>query len=1044
MAPRPERRGIVGAGAAIIVLLLLVPSLLIISAPAAPGNSAESHPVTPGSDTTSLEGTSGESGPGPAALDTSPANTEVGTPGASGWSGARDASPAGSMGTPPHPEAISAGGPPGFSGHYYAGAVYSGAPQNAGQVGVTLRVPDDRPEGGNASFYYVILSVWDNAGSYDQLGFANSYGTWGVAYSSTNYCATTYYYSPDAFALQSGRLYDFEMSVAAGAVQFSISNATSGAVVWSQVADTGGTEFLVQSTYGCDSGVYYDYTDYEEVYGTAGPDIPYDLFFVNNTVGPSPEASWIDMGHPARAVLLQGTNVTLENEPYYLASSDGRDSLAAPTRAAGGTVDWNVSVIALNSDGPVSLGTYQFPHGWAVDILPGSGTAPFHAEAAITFPALSPAGSYWIGINSTDHPGVGAYSRLALRVNIGPEYTVTYEQLGLPVGLPWAIALDGIVRSSETSALQIRVPNGTYNQSVAPIPGYRWSPVGHEPRVTVGGSNVTEPLYIFSVVPQLVFFEETGLPTGFRWWVNVTGGTPQSSVRGSLELSIPNGTYAYTVSAACFLATPARGTLTVTGRTHPENVSFTNGTAPCVAVLARTVDGGNGYYGTTLNFTVPGRWPSYELIAWGFSVDGPPPSSYPTPILPAGMYIGTSLGFAGVAVGAAAPGTHRVVLPFDGFQSFSDVVVYALFNDAGFTYRFANVSDSDTLSLPAGADLYLGAQATPSDSTAITHSSLTTVDAQSPTYTTGVTNLVGRQSSPEFSMSINASVFGTAAVGLYPGTRHPVTFQESGLRPGSPWAVTVDGVTRSATADSLTFSLYNGSHAYLLLGPKGARVVGRGGELQPTGRITVSGSALLESVEFRYASTRVLRFVETGLIRGTTWCVSLGPSACSSISAIAFGNLTPWTYAYSVLNVPGYTAVVKVGRATEPTTGQSNVTHGSTTVRVVFTPISYGVSFTEVSAPPGGSAWRVRATCLDSAWSDLGCAGWSRSHRAAATNITLMLRNGTYAWQISPLPGYELIFNGTTVWSGYFTVDGAPIVEDIGFLRAGAPPGSPP
>jgi hypothetical protein len=954
----------------------------------------------------------------------------------------RHESPATVVGTPPHPEAISAARPPGFSGHYYAGSVYSGTSQLANNLGVTLRVPGDRPEGGDANFYYVILSVWDNAGSYDQLGFANSFGTWGVAYSTTNYCATTYYYSPDAFELESGRLYDFNMSIVAGAVRFTISNATSRAVLWALVATTGGTEFLVQSTYGCDSGIYYDYTDYEEVYATSGPDIPYDLFFENNTVGTAAEASWADMGYPARTVLLDGANVTIENEPYYLSASDGRQSVAFPTGAPGGMFDWNLSVRALSSDGTIDLASYHTPSGWTVQFSPPSGTAPFGAGVTISFPAGTRSGSYSVGVNATDQSRSGSYSRTALEVTIGPEYLVTYDQDGLPAGTPWAIALGGLVEASTTATIEFRVPNGTYNNSVAPIPGYQWSPVGHSPAVVVSGSDLAEAPYVFVASQYLISFDSAGLPNGILWWVNVTDGPSTSANTSVLRFTVPNGTYSYTVAGACFVPTPSGGTLSVTGDSIRVTVSFANGTAPCVTVLAKTLDEERGYAGTTLNFSVPGRMPSVELILWAFGTFGPNPGYFPAPVLPRGMMVESSLGYAGVAVGAAPPGRDTVELPTYGFSVMSDVVVYAYFNAEGFTYRSADESGSGNLTLPGGGRLYLGAQATPGQMFPIEDTSLTTVDSQSSTWVTlnGVTNLVGRQSSPRFSMSTNATTFGMAAVGLYPGPRYAVSFDESGLRPGASWSVTVGGATRSATESSMTFSLFNGSYDFVIRGPSETRVVAQSNDLSPTGQLTVNGAPLHEPVAFRRAPTHSLMFSETGLRPETTWCVTLGPTICSSQPRLSFGNLTPWTYAYSVLTVTGYSAVVKSGGVTGPPSGASNLTRRGATVRVRFSPLTYGISFVQYSLSTG-ARWHVRANCSEGSGTDSGCDGWSKGDRAVANNLTLELRNGSYEWKVSPVRGYELVFNDTVGWSGYVTVNGVATTLYLSFFRIGSVPG---
>jgi hypothetical protein len=326
--------------------------------------------------------------------------------------------PADEAGSPPHPNAILAGQPAsGYDGHYYAGSVYSGSATTATKLQVSLRTPDDFPD--SAAFYYVILSVWDNAGSYDQIGISNTYGTWGLAYSWTSYCAGDYYYSPDAIALQRGTNFVFDMSIASGDVDFSAAYASNGTSVWSYTADTGGTAFEISDSYDCDSDSWYDYTDYEEVYETTGPVVPYDLFFTYNQVGSSPESSWATWSSSAPSgvtTLVSQSNVTIENEPYYLHFTNGLDTTSAEPSSSR-TYDWNVTVSDLSSDSSISLAASHNPSGWTVGFSPSKGDPTFTSEISFTVPSSTATGSYYIGINATD--GSGTNNRVALSVNVG-------------------------------------------------------------------------------------------------------------------------------------------------------------------------------------------------------------------------------------------------------------------------------------------------------------------------------------------------------------------------------------------------------------------------------------------------------------------------------------------------------------------------------------------------------------------------------------------------------------------------------------------------
>jgi len=159
--------------------------------------------------------------------------------------------------------------PPSTGGHWYAGSVYNGANVSNTWVLSEISVPSaSTPD--TTEFYYVIMSIWDNAGSYDQVGFTDDDGVWGLAYSYTTGPCTSvsYVYNPDVMSLSQGQEYLFAITSAEGpGVWFEVSTvAANGAVtlIWYLHALTGATS-LEQTNFYCG---YYDYTDYEEVYGT--------------------------------------------------------------------------------------------------------------------------------------------------------------------------------------------------------------------------------------------------------------------------------------------------------------------------------------------------------------------------------------------------------------------------------------------------------------------------------------------------------------------------------------------------------------------------------------------------------------------------------------------------------------------------------------------------------------------------------------------------------------------------------------------------------
>lgn len=454
--------------------------------------------------------------------------------------------PANEVGSPPHPNAIPVAGSASYNGHYYAGSVYTGPSTTASSLQVTVRVPDDYPEGNltpeSNNFYYVALSAWDNAGSYDQIGFTNNESVWGLSYSWTSQCAGTYYYSPDVLTLQRGQSYDFNMSFSAGSVLYAVSYASNGTLVWSYFADTGGSTFEVSQYDLCEGTLYYDYTDYEEVYNTTGPVVPYDLFFTHNVADSSPVTSWsvwLSSGVPSGVdALLSGANVTVENEPYYLTFTNSLDSTVVEPTAPPRTFYWNVTVTDLSPDSPIYLAGYHVPNGWTLTIPTATGSPPFTSEFSFSFPSTTSAGHYYIGLNASD--GSGSYNRVALDVNVLPMLSASPSGSpgsgGIDVGQSVTLSADASGGSGGYNYDWTSLPTGCTATSTASVPCTPSSSGSFSITVTV-----TDSLH-YAVVGALTYTVDTD-PT-----VTVPTATPGSvdlGQRVTLAVSATGGSGAY-------------------------------------------------------------------------------------------------------------------------------------------------------------------------------------------------------------------------------------------------------------------------------------------------------------------------------------------------------------------------------------------------------------------------------------------------------------------------------------------------------------------
>ena len=149
----------------------------------------------------------------------------------------------------------------------------------------------------------------------------------------------------------------------------------------------------------------------------------------------------------------------------------------------------------------------------------------------------------------------------------GPLYDVTFNEVGLPSGTNWSVHVAFVgcgcqgVRttvSSDGTSITIGVTNGTYKYTFERVAGY-YVNGSAKGEFTMNGSALGPINASFNpVVPYVAEFVETGLPAGTNWTVSVVGNghgqvaaderQTQSSTTSSMNFTLPNATYHYTVS----------------------------------------------------------------------------------------------------------------------------------------------------------------------------------------------------------------------------------------------------------------------------------------------------------------------------------------------------------------------------------------------------------------------------------------------------------------------------------------------------------------
>jgi hypothetical protein len=154
-------------------------------------------------------------------------------------------------------------------------------------------------------------------------------------------------------------------------------------------------------------------------------------------------------------------------------------------------------------------------------------------------------------------------------------YTVTFTEQGLPAGVTWQVDLNGSTFMSNSTALIFSEPNGTYEFDSISLPaGDAVNPASGA--VSVDGAPVTVALH-FGTAYSVTFSWSGASGDGCFWVVTLNGSEQFGECGSSLSLSVPNGTYDFTVLvyAGDLYPTPAAGTLMVAGASVTEPITFT-------------------------------------------------------------------------------------------------------------------------------------------------------------------------------------------------------------------------------------------------------------------------------------------------------------------------------------------------------------------------------------------------------------------------------------------------------------------------------------
>ena len=604
-----------------------------------------------------------------------------------------------------------------------------------------------------------------------------------------------------------------------------------------------------------------------------------------------------------------------------------------------------------------------------------------------------PNGQYSQIYPATTYPAPGE------RVSLSLPPTVTIDNA--PVNETGTFGTEYLVTTSAnptsggtTSPTSVWVPAGQSIRIVATASaGYQfqdWQGSGagnysgpSNPASAAPAGPVTEVAQFGPTLPAeyLVTFQASGLPSGTRWWANVSGGASESSTGATISVSLTNGSYHYSIGSSDTTYSAPGGAFTVSGTpvsqpvvfsrvTYSANftetglpagtpwwVNITSGPSQSATGTTITLALSNGTY----SYAVATSDKSYSAAGGSFAIRG---ASVSTTVEFSSVTYSVTLNATGLPSGTE----WWVNATGDISQNSTDsTIALALPNG---TYAYTASSADPRYSAPAGTFTVQGTALAESIPFSLVTYPVTFSEGGLPTGTEWWANVTGsapvNSTGSAISMPLPNGTYvfttssadprysapgGTFSVRGAPVSEpvpfstvsYPVTFTETGLPAGGTWWVNLSGEpSQDSMGIEISLPLPNGTYAYSI-------GVAPNRYAAPGGTLTVDGAGVSEPVDISPVTFSVT-FTETGLSTGSEWWVNLteGPSFSATGSTVSFSEMNG-SYAYSVRSA---------GWQSTPASGTVTVLGSNVSVSVLFSRSGFFVNFTESGLPPA-TLWSV-------------------------------------------------------------------------------------
>ena len=685
-------------------------------------------------------------------------------------------------------------------------------------------------------------------------------------------------------------------------------------------------------------------------------------------------------------------------------------------------------------------------------LMVGSDPHSFAGGSAVL--TLAP-GTYNLYLYSTQGSGILLWSTQAtvtagqtVSVASPAIYTITFHESGLPLGTKWSAVLESDTLSSEGSAIQYYVTDGTYSFSVLGVSGYESNI--YSGTVTVNGGDQTIDM-TWEQALYTVTFSESDLPLGTVWYVNVTGLQQSGPLTGqSYSLMIPNGSYSYLASTSDKNYRPSYdGSFTVKGSPLSETITYLEVTF-AVTFTESSLPQGTGWYvnisGQSLSGQIDSQSYTAELMngTYAYTVASSnhiySPSQYSGSVsvngdpVPVQIYFSTvtyKVTFSESGLPSAAPWWVNLTGKQTSGPIYGSLYSIVLVNG---TYSY-EISTSDkeyapesykgslTVSGPPefqtdiafklmtysvvftetglNAGIWYVNMSGDSESAAVGMALTYTLPNGTYSYSVSTSNKIYHPSWYTASVSVNGP---TSQSIPFKETLYLVEFSETGLPQNESWYVNVTTFPSSGPISSTFYTEYlsNGSYSYAI-----STVDKVYGALY-NGTFTVNGSFGMVNVTFSKILYGVT-FIESGLPVGSNWYVNISGMASS-------GPITTGNYVIRLSNESYEYFVQTSDKIFQPSYKNSLTVNGNAMVCLInFSEVTYRVSFLQ-SGIPSSAMWYLNLTV-------------GQSFSSASSSISFLEPNGTYSYTIATT---DKIYSPSP-FSGSFTVSGSKVSLSIVF-----------